>query len=439
VKPFALPCLAILVISLGWCCPCASAEPSAGDSFDPKKFEENPVAAVKWLRLAAAQGHANAQYNLGVIYLSGSGVPTDLVEAAKWFEKSAGQNHTAAQYNLGVCYRDGLGLEKDLAGAVKWFRTAAERNYAKAQHNLAVLYRDGQGVAQDDVEAAEWYHKAAEQNFAEAQSDLGMLYANGRGVTRDFVEAAKWFRKSAEQGYGPGQYNLATSYQKGQGVEKNPAEAVKWFRKAAEQNLASAQINLGGLYFHGEGVGKDEVETYKWTLLAAAQGAEIARKNLPGLERRLTPEQWADGQKRAAEVNLPESPLANLPQGHPLAGLCAMANAGDATAQHALGEAFFLGKEEAPKDPTTAVRFFRQAAERNHPAAQNMLGICYERGEGVAKYQVEAYKWFLLAAAQGNDRAKDNASALQPHLLESQITEAKQRVEQFKPLVQTVP
>ena len=48
------------------------------------------------------------------------------------------------------------------------------------------------------------------------------------------------------------------------------------------------------------------------------------------------------------------------------------------------------------------------------------------------EYQAEAYKWYLLAAAQGDEKAKDNASALQPLLLESQLTEAKQRAEQFK-------
>jgi TPR repeat protein len=39
---------------------------------------------VKWYRLAAEQGHAKAQNNLGVAYAFGSGVPEDTVIAYAW-------------------------------------------------------------------------------------------------------------------------------------------------------------------------------------------------------------------------------------------------------------------------------------------------------------------------------------------------------------------
>ena len=76
-------------------------------------------------------------------------------------------------------------------------------------------------------------------------------------------------------------------------------EAVKWFRKAAEQNFAKAQYNLSVCYAAGAGVAKDNCEAYKWRLLAAGQGDEVAKKNMTALERKLTPEQIAEGQKRA--------------------------------------------------------------------------------------------------------------------------------------------
>jgi len=40
--------------------------------------------AVKWYRLAAEQGHATAQYNLGVRYAKGQGVPQDYIIAYMW-------------------------------------------------------------------------------------------------------------------------------------------------------------------------------------------------------------------------------------------------------------------------------------------------------------------------------------------------------------------
>ena len=40
--------------------------------------------AVRWTRLAADQGHAEAQNNLGVMYGTGAGVPQDYVQAHMW-------------------------------------------------------------------------------------------------------------------------------------------------------------------------------------------------------------------------------------------------------------------------------------------------------------------------------------------------------------------
>ena len=53
--------------------------------------------ALRWLRLSAEQGNAAGQYNLGLMYSQGRGVPTDGIEAIKWFRKAAEQGHVGAQ------------------------------------------------------------------------------------------------------------------------------------------------------------------------------------------------------------------------------------------------------------------------------------------------------------------------------------------------------
>ena len=63
------------------------------------------VKAVKWYRLAAGQGDASAQLNLGVMYSTGEGVPQDYGEAVKWYRLAAGQGERIlAQFNLGLKY-----------------------------------------------------------------------------------------------------------------------------------------------------------------------------------------------------------------------------------------------------------------------------------------------------------------------------------------------
>ena len=53
---------------------------------------QNDAEAVKWLRLAAEQGVARAQYTLGLNYALGQGVPQDYVEAHKWVNLAAAQS-----------------------------------------------------------------------------------------------------------------------------------------------------------------------------------------------------------------------------------------------------------------------------------------------------------------------------------------------------------
>ena len=96
---------------------------------------------------AAEQGLATAQYNLGVMYGTGEGVPQDDAEAIRWYRLAAEQGLATAQYNLGVMYDDGLGVPQDDAEAIRWYRLAAEQGLATAQYNLGVMYSTGRGVA----------------------------------------------------------------------------------------------------------------------------------------------------------------------------------------------------------------------------------------------------------------------------------------------------
>jgi hypothetical protein len=50
---------------------------------------QNDAEAVRFFRLAADQGHAEAQNNLGVRYDSGRGVPQDFVQAHTWYNLEA--------------------------------------------------------------------------------------------------------------------------------------------------------------------------------------------------------------------------------------------------------------------------------------------------------------------------------------------------------------
>ena len=81
--------------------------------------------AAWWYRLAAAQGHADAQCNLGVMYASGRGVAQDDREAVKWYRLAAEQGDREAQFLLGMAYNLGRGVPRNLEESQKWYRRMA--------------------------------------------------------------------------------------------------------------------------------------------------------------------------------------------------------------------------------------------------------------------------------------------------------------------------
>jgi len=75
----------------------------------------------------------------------------------------AEQGDASAQYNLGLMYDKGEGVPQDYKTAVKWYTLAAEQGFADAQSNLGLMYALGQGVIQDSVYAHMWWNIAASQ------------------------------------------------------------------------------------------------------------------------------------------------------------------------------------------------------------------------------------------------------------------------------------
>jgi len=207
--------------------------------------------AVQDLKEIAYAGDVNAQVQLGVIYLTGDGVPRDDAEAVKWLRQAAEQDSALGERYLAEMYFKGRGVPADNTEAAKWLRQAAEQGDAQSQHNLAVLYSQGLGVPRNSKEAAEWMRKSAEQNLAAGQQGLGILYEAGDGVPEDPIEAAKWYRKAVDQDYVPAMNNLASlmAASKESSV-RNPQAAVAMAMKAVSKGNDPAYLDtLAAAYF----------------------------------------------------------------------------------------------------------------------------------------------------------------------------------------------
>ena len=52
----------------------------------------------------------------------------------RWYRMAAEQGYADAQFNLGIAYDNGINVAKDTKEAVRWYRMAAEQGYALAQY-----------------------------------------------------------------------------------------------------------------------------------------------------------------------------------------------------------------------------------------------------------------------------------------------------------------
>ncbi|MFN8627642.1 MAG: tetratricopeptide repeat protein [Candidatus Binatia bacterium] len=137
------------------------------------------ATALRLITPLAERGSASAQYNLGLLYERGLGVPQDFVEAARWIGKAADQGFPKAQLALGNMHSLGLGVPRDWVQAYKWFNLAASRFPAAEakDRDLALKLRDRVAAAMTPEETAkaqklvrEWKPKSARHEVQRGQS-----------------------------------------------------------------------------------------------------------------------------------------------------------------------------------------------------------------------------------------------------------------------------
>ena len=133
-----------------------------------------PESWLPDLQAKAHSGDADAQFSLGLHHGVAVGDALDFVESAQWYRKAADQDHTLAQYNLGVMFARGQGMPQNDHLSAHWMRKAAEGGDAAAQHNLggrhhrASLNGSQTDATESRIEAFRWFQHAAAQGYGDS-------------------------------------------------------------------------------------------------------------------------------------------------------------------------------------------------------------------------------------------------------------------------------
>lgn len=146
----------------------AHADVKAGvDAWQRGEFS----AAIREWRPLADRGDPDAQFNMGQAYKLGRGAPADLKIAQSWYQKAAAQGHEQAQANLGlILFQSG-----SRAAAMPWIRKAADRGDARAQYVLGTALYNGDLAGKDWPRAYALMTRAAAQGLPQAADSLVQL------------------------------------------------------------------------------------------------------------------------------------------------------------------------------------------------------------------------------------------------------------------------
>ena len=235
--------------------------------------------ALKWYSAAAEQVNPGGIRGVGEMYELGvAGLKQDFVQAAKLYERAAELGDLVAQFNLGVFYEHGQGVPVNRRLAETYLERSATQGHDSAQLNLGLLYQSGVEGVPDYKKAIYWLQMAAESGNPKAHGAIGSMYVSGHGVKQDTAKAIHHLELSAATGEVYSQYNLALVLR---GLDKGPIDQERstyLLKQAADRGFGPAQVDLSIHYFKGTGVELDHAEAYKWALLGFLSGDERGEK-----------------------------------------------------------------------------------------------------------------------------------------------------------------
>ena len=223
----------------------------------------------------ARQGHAEADYNLGLLCEQGQGVVRDYDEALKYHSKAAAQKYKKAlrraeefnqadfQYMVGKSYYEGIGTPLDKTKAIKWYERAAAQGHHEALYKLGKIFA-GQGPFSDLKKALDYLTRASNSGFPKASLYLGDCYETGYLVKRSLARAEELYHLAEKQGMGEAAQGALLRLREEE-KRKKAVERAMAARIAAERAAAEAAER--------ERVAAQRAEADR----IAAQRAEIAR------------------------------------------------------------------------------------------------------------------------------------------------------------------
>ena len=154
---------------------------------DAAKAADLYTRAADGIKSLADAGNLHAVKYLGDLYFYGmGGYKQDYAKALETYMTAAEQGDADAQAQIGRIYMDGLGVEQNAEKAMDWNMRAAEQGNAQGQEQIGKMYYLGIGMTKSTEEASRWFERARD---AGSQWAAAMLEQPDVSVAADYHSA----------------------------------------------------------------------------------------------------------------------------------------------------------------------------------------------------------------------------------------------------------
>ena len=120
----------------------------------------------------ANKGNAEAQFKVGEMYESGTGVKQDMAEATNWITKAADQDHETANFKLLYWDMEKNGITDANKAKFEDLQAKAKSGNGQAQYYVGKMYANGIGVKKNPDKAINWLNKAALVGVLQAEPEI---------------------------------------------------------------------------------------------------------------------------------------------------------------------------------------------------------------------------------------------------------------------------
>jgi len=418
----------------------------------------------------------------------------EFAKAATLLRPLVEAENSDALYLMARMYERGDGVKKDFNEAKHLFQLAADQGHQKSGQRLEQLTDSKNG---NDSVVLEWYLPMAKEGDPEAQYHIGFMYETGWGVVFDEEKSVKWYKEAASFQHDMAQLRLGMMILVGAGGDESEEQGIQYIRNAAENGNRIAEMLVQDLFDAVDAENFDFIKIVSGlrrviddgenaVIVALTRSLESARssqltssaasrsESTPRIMRQVTIERVENNlfrpEKVITETQAPRKnsqsqriqPKVSATQVTQLTSDTAendinqealnkyylAAEEGDPNAQFELGVLYMQGRN-VPQDHQEGLRWFNEAAKKNHSLAKAYLqlwennldekaladtvgvtwlkeearsldaealywlGFLYESGRGVEQNPREAKKWYQLAAAQGQSEAQRRMTLIQ--------------------------